>query len=40
MSPFRRAVDNFLQWFLLLLTAGLVGFACWLAVVLLFVLGG
>jgi len=40
MSPWRRTASDVLGWFALLALASLLGLGCWLAVVLLFVLGG
>ena len=40
MSPWRRTASDLLGWCALLALAALVGVACWLAVVILFVLGG
>lgn len=40
MSPWRRHASDLLGWAALLALAALLGVACWLAVVLLFVLGG
>jgi hypothetical protein len=40
MSPWRRHASDLLGWFALFALASLLGLACWLAVVLLFVLGG
>jgi len=40
MSPWRRHASDLLGWFALLALAALVGIALWLAVVLLFTLGG
>jgi len=40
MSPWRRTASDVLGWAALLALAALVGVGCWLAVVLLFVLGG
>lgn len=40
MSPWRRTASDLLGWVALLALAALLGVACWLVVVLLFVLGG
>jgi hypothetical protein len=40
MKPWRRQASDLLGWFALLALAALVGIALWLAVVLLFTLGG
>ena len=40
MSPWRRRASDLLGWFALMSLAALLGVGCWLAVVLLFVLGG
>jgi hypothetical protein len=40
MSPWRRTASDVLGWAALLALAALVGIALWLAVVLLFTLGG
>jgi len=40
MSPWRRRASDLLGWFALYALAALLGVGCWLAVVLLFVLGG
>lgn len=40
MSPWRRQASDLLGWFALYALAALLGIGCWLAVVLLFVLGG
>ena len=40
MSPWRRQASDLLGWVALYALAALLGVGCWLAVVLLFVLGG
>ena len=40
MSPWRRHASDLLGWFALIALSALLGVACWLAVVILFVLGG